>query len=56
MVVHGSVNGVLQTIPVCGEGSSVWVFCKKVMAVASQVLSDLVFVSSRVEKNRSASL
>ena len=44
MVVHAGVDGVFQVIPVGGERSTVGVFCKKVIAVSRQVLSDLVCV------------
>ena len=47
---------VLQVVPVERKGSSVRICCKKVITVIRQVLSDSVYVSSRVEKNWSAVL
>ena len=46
VVVHGSVDGVFEVIPVGGERSAVRVVCKKVVAVLRQVLFDHVFVGS----------
>ena len=53
---HGCVYGVFKAVPVSQKGSTVRVGSKKVSTVVRKVLCDCVYVGSRVEKNRSASL
>ena len=53
---HGCVYGVFKAVPISQKGSTVRVGSKKVSTVVRKVLCDCVYVGSRIEKNRSASL